>query len=560
MSANAADFNDPINLQVMWNRLIFIADQADIVLGRTAFSPIVRENHDYVTVLLDSRGRALAQCTWSIPVFITSLPVAAQKYFLPKFPAGTLQEGDVLATNDPEIGTGHLPDVTMITPIFKNGKVVAYAGSIAHLPDIGGAPLHSEASDIFEEGIRFPIVKLHRAGVPNQDVLDIIAASVRLPTEVMGDLESMVAANNVMGRELVKFLDEYDLDGIDELADAIHTRSEAQTRRAIRQWPNGTYSAEVLLDGYDTDVTLKAAVIVRDDSIHVDYTGTSEQILHSINCRTNYRYAHSVYALKCLLDPDTPNNEGCITPITDEAPLGSILNPEEWTAGNSRNLIGHVIPSLIFRALEGVVPDKVMGDSGGAPIWAANCVGRRDDGTQYGSVQNFHGGQGARSEFDGLDTLSFPSNCRVTAIEMFEIAVPVLTECKELIPDSGGAGKSRGGLGQSVVLRNLGRNPMNIYLASERVRHPCFGVVSGKSGSAGKVYKNGEPQFPKGKVVLKTGDRLEVETPGGGGWGRTSERTAAAIELDLAEGLITPAAARQIYGYQRSSVAATAAE
>jgi N-methylhydantoinase B len=560
MSVNAADFDDPINLQVMWNRLIFIADQADIVLGRTAFSPIVRENHDYVTVLLDSRGRALAQCTWSIPVFITSLPVAAQKYFLPKFPAGTLEEGDVLATNDPEIGTGHLPDVTMITPIFKNGKVVAYAGSIAHLPDIGGAPLHSEASDIFEEGIRFPIVKLHKAGVPNQDVLDIIAASVRLPTEVMGDLESMVAANNVMGRELVKFLDEYDLDGIDELADAIHTRSEAQTRRAIRQWPNGTYSAEVLLDGYDTDVTLKAAVIVRDDSIHVDYTGTSEQILHSINCRTNYRYAHSVYALKCLLDPDTPNNEGCITPITDEAPLGSILNPEEWTAGNSRHLIGHVIPSLIFRALEGVVPDKVMGDSGGAPIWAANCVGRRDDGSQYGSVQNFHGGQGARSEFDGLDTLSFPSNCRVTAIEMFEIAVPVLTECKELIPDSGGAGRSRGGLGQRVVLRNLGRNPMNIYLASERVRHPCFGVVGGKSGSAGKVYRNGEPQFPKGKVVLKTGDRLEVETPGGGGWGRTAERAVASIELDLSEGLITPAAARQIYGYQCSSMAATAAE
>jgi N-methylhydantoinase B len=550
MSVNAADFNDPINLQVMWNRLIFIADQADIVLGRTAFSPIVRENHDYVTVLLDSRGRALAQCTWSIPVFITSLPVAAQKYFLPKFPAGTLTEGDVLATNDPEIGTGHLPDVTMITPIFKKGKVVAYAGSIAHLPDIGGAPLHSEASDIFEEGIRFPIVKLHKAGIPNKDVLDIIAASVRLPTEVMGDLESMVAANNVMGRELVKFLDEYDLDGIDELADAIHTRSEAQTRRAIRQWPNGTYSAEVLLDGYDTDVTLKASIIVRDDSIHVDYAGTSDQVLHSINCRTNYRYAHSVYALKCLLDPDTPNNEGCINPITDEAPLGSILNPQQWTAGNSRNLIGHVIPSLIFKALEGVVPDKVMGDSGGAPIWAANCVGRHDDGTQYGSVQNFH----------GLDTLSFPSNCKVTAIEMFEIAVPALTECKELIPDSGGAGKSRGGLGQRVVLRNLGRNPMNIYLASERVRHPCFGVVDGKSGSAGRVYKNGEPQFPKGKVVLKTGDRLEVETPGGGGWGRTSERATASIELDLAEGLITPAAARQIYGYQCSSVAATAAE
>ena len=451
----ATDFNDPINLQVMWNRLIFIADQADTVLGRTAFSPIVRENHDYVTVLLDSRGRALAQCTWSIPVFITSLPVAAQKYFLPKFPVERLSEGDVLATNDPEIGTGHLPDVTMITPIFRNGKVVAYAGSIAHLPDIGGRPLHSEASDIFEEGIRFPIVKLHEAGVPNADVLDIIAASVRLPTEVLGDLESMVAANNVMGRELLKFLDEYGIDNIDGLADAIHSRSEAQTRKAIRQWPNGTYTAQVLLDGYDTDVTLKASVIVRDDSIHVDYAGTSDQVLHSINCRTNYRYAHSVYALKCLLDPETPNNEGCMLPITDEAPAGSILNPRNTAAGNLRNLVGHVIPSLIFRALEGVVPDKVQGDSGGAPIWGVNCQGQNELGEQYGATQNLHGGQGGRSTADGVDTLSFPSNCRITPTEMYELSVPALLECKELIPDSGGAGQFRGGLGQRLVFRNI---------------------------------------------------------------------------------------------------------
>jgi len=558
MPKPAIDFNDPINLQVMWNRLIFIADQADNVLGKTAFSPIVRENHDYVTVLLDSKGRALAQCTWSIPVFITSLPTAAQKYFLPKFPAEKLQEGDVLATNDPEIGTGHLPDVTMITPIYKNGKIVAYAGSIAHLPDIGGAPLHSEASDIFEEGIRFPIVKLLKAGIPNDDVFDIIAASVRLPTEVKGDLESMIAANNVMGRELVKFLDEYGLDDVDGLAAAIHTRSEAQTRKAIGDWPNGSYSAEVLLDGYDVDVTLKATVIVKDDSIHVDYTGTSPQVLHSINCRTNYRYAHSVYALKCLLDPDTPNNEGCIVPITDEAPLGCILNPQHWTAGNSRNLIGHVIPSLIFKALEGVVPNKVIGDSGGAPIWAANCVGQRDDGSQYGSVQNFHGGQGARAEFDGLDTLSFPSNCKVTAVEMFEVAVPVLTERKELIADSGGAGQYRGGLGQRVTLRNLSAVPMNIYLASERVRHPCFGVVGGQSGTPGKVSKDGNPQFPKGKVVLNKGECLEVETPGGGGWGSASARNPQDILDDLAEGLISPECAAKVYGF--SAKTSTAAE
>ncbi|WP_417208559.1 hydantoinase B/oxoprolinase family protein [Antarctobacter sp.] len=544
------DLTDPITLQVMWNRLIFIADQADTVLGRTAFSPIVRENHDYVTVLLDSRGRALAQCTWSIPVFISSLPAAAQQYFLKKFTPDMLVEGDVLATNDPEIGTGHLPDVTMITPIFRNGRIIAYAGSIAHLPDIGGRPLHSEASDIFEEGIRFPIVKLHKAGEPNQDVLDMIAASVRLPTEVKGDLDSMVAANKVMGRELLRFLDEYGLDEIDTLADVIHDMSERQTRSAIRNWPNGTYRSEVTLDGYGDDILLKAEVEVKDDSVHVDYAGSSAQVLNSINCRTNYRYAHTAYALKCLLDPETPNNEGCIVPFTDEAPVGSILNPQAWTAGNSRNLIGHVIPSMIFKALEQVAPDEVIGDSGGAPIWAANCVGQRADGTQYGSVQNFHGGQGGRSDSDGLDTLSFPSNCKVTAVEMYELVVPVLTECKELIPDSGGAGKFRGGLGQRAVLRNLGETPMSVYLASERTRIPCFGVVGGHDGRIGKVLKNDQPQFPKGKITLQSGDRLTLETPGGGGWGNPAERDRALVARDLKLGLVTPGAAAEIYGYE----------
>jgi len=550
MSRSFVDYHDPITLQVMWNRLVFIADQADNVLGKTAFSPIVRENHDYVTVLLDSRGRALAQCTWSIPVFITSLPAAAQKFFLPAFPPERLVEGDVLATNDPEIGTGHLPDVTMITPIFRKGKIVAYAGSIAHMPDIGGRPLHSEANDIFEEGIRFPILKLHKAGVPNQDVLDIIAASVRMPVQVLGDLESMVAANHVMGRELSRFMDEYGLDEIDHLADAIHSRSEAQTRKAIRQWPNGRYQAEMKLDGYNQDITLKATVIIKQDSIHVDYSGTSGQILHSINCRANYRYAHTVYALKCLLDPDTPNNEGCISPISDEAPLGSILNPEGWTAGNSRNLVGHVIPSLIFKALQSIVPDKIMGDSGGAPIWAANCVGQHDDGSQYASVQNFHGGQGARAQCDGLDTLSFPSNCKVTAIEMYELAVPVLMECKELIQDSGGIGAYRGGLGQRVVLRNLGHAPMSVYLASEHTRHPCFGVAGGGDGRAGRVMKNDQTQFPKGKIVLQKGDRLSVETPGGGGWGNVQARAPQHVVRDVAQGLISPHAAMRDYGHK----------
>ncbi|SOE94683.1 N-methylhydantoinase B [Burkholderia sp. D7] len=549
MTIRNPDFNDPITLQVMWDRLVFIADQADSALGRTAFSPIVRENHDYVTVLLDAKGRALSQCTWSIPVFITALPMAAQNYFLKAFPPESLEPGDVLATNDPMIGTGHLPDLVMLTPIFRNGSIVAYAGSIAHLPDIGGRPQSPDSTDMFEEGIRLPILKLFKAGKPNEDVFSVLEASVRLPHEVRGDIQSMVAANEVINRELTRFMDEYGLDDLDGLGEAIHGRSERFMRRAIAALPNGKYGAEVTLDGFETDVYLRVSVEVRDESIHVDYAGTSAEVARGINVMPHYRVAHSVYALKCLLDPETPNNEGCMIPITDEAPAGSILNPGRTAAGSARNLIGHVIPSLIFRALQDVLPERTQADSGGAPIWGVNCQGQRADGSAYGSIQNFHGGQGGRAAMDGNDTLSFPSNCKVTPIEMYEIAVPILTERKELIADSGGAGKYRGGLGQRGVLRNLSSRPMNIYLSTERVKHPCFGVLGGLSGRAGAVLRDGQAVFPKGKLVLEPGQQLVLELPGGGGWGNANERPHELIERDLREGLVSAECAKADYGY-----------
>lgn len=542
------DFTDPVTLQVMWNRLIFIADQADIALGRTAFSTIVRENHDYVTVLMDAEGNALAQCTAAIPVFISTLPLAVRNYFLPAFPPESLRPGDILATNDAWIGTGHLPDLVMVTPIFHRGKIVAYAGCIAHLPDVGGRPQSPDSSDMFEEGIRLPILKLFKEGVANQDVLDVLAASVRLPEEVLGDVNSMVAANEVMRREVIRFMEEYELGSLRELADVIHGRSEQSLRKAIAELPNGTYRAEVRLDGFDTEIVLKTAVTIRGDSIHVDYAGSSAEVEYAINVMPHYRIAHSLYALKCLLDPDTPNNEGCSTPITDHAPAGSILQPRPTAAGKARNLVGHVIPSLIFRALADILPDRVQADSGGAPIWGINCQGTTEDGRAYGGIQNFHGGQGGRAGLDGNDTLSFPSNCKVTPVEIFEMSVPVLIERKELIPDSGGAGEFRGGLGQRGVIRNISAMPMNVFLNTERVDHPCFGVLAGEDGRTGKVLKNGQAIFPKGKTVLRPGETLTIETPGGGGWGAPARRSAQLIAADIAEGLVTEAAARRSYG------------
>ena len=384
------DFNDPITLQVLWNRLVFITDQADLALGRTAFSPIVRENHDFVTVLMDADGNALAQCTLAIPVFISTLPLAVKEHFLKAHPPHTLKPGDVLATNNARIGTGHPPDLVMVTPVFHAGAIVAYAGCIAHLPDVGGRPQSPDSVDVFEEGIRLPILKFFREGVANQDVFDIIASSSRLPEEVLGDINSMVAANEVMRREVVAFLAEYKAWP----AWATWRRPSTTARRRIcarRSGPCRTASirAEMVLDGIDADIVLKAAVHVEDDSIHVDYAGTSAQVEYGINVAPHYRIAHSLYALKCLLDPGSPNNEGCAIPCTDAAPEGSILNPRATAAGAARNLVGHTIPSLIFRALAEVLPDRVQADSGGAPIWGINCTGTRGDGTPYSSIQNF---------------------------------------------------------------------------------------------------------------------------------------------------------------------------
>ena len=540
------DFDDPITLQLLWNRLVFITDQADIALGRTAFSSVIRESHDYVTVLLDVDGNSLAQCSQSIPAFIGSLPLAA-KEFLRVYPPERLEPGDVLFTNDPGIGTGHLNDGVMIAPVYRRGRLAAFVGNIAHMSDVGGRPHGPDASDLYEEGIRIPILKLYKAGRANQDVLDVLAASVRMPREVMGDLQSQAAANDVMTRELLAFMDEYGVDDLAPLARVIHDRSERVMRQAIITMPNGTHGAEVWLDGFDAELLLKVTVTVRDDSVHVDYAGSSPQVPWGINVMPHYRYAHSAYALKCLLDPHTPNNEGCIRPITDAAPLGSLFNPRPPAACNARNLIGHVIPSAIFKALEGVVPDRVQGDSGGAPLWVVNCVAQDAEGRPIVGVQAFHGGQGGRASGDGNDTLSFPSNCSTTPVEMFERAVPVLIEAKELIPDSGGPGRFRGGLGQRMVVRNLSGRPMHVYLGSERVKHPPFGVVGGGPGRAGRVLRDGVEVFPKGKIALAPDQRLTVESPGGGGWGDPADRARDLMVRDLREGLVSARAADSPY-------------
>ena len=534
------DIDEPITLQLLWQRLISICDQADVALGRAAFSPIVREGHDYVTVLLDPRGKSVAQCTASIPSFIGALTLAA-KHFLRAFPVESLDPGDVLITNDPWISTGHLPDITMITPIFRKGRLVALAGNIAHMADIGGRPLSPDASDVFEEGIRLPILKLYKRGQPNQDVFDIIEASVRVPNQVLGDLAGQVAANDVMARLTEEFIAANALDDLTPLGDAIHRRCEMAMRAAIRSVPDGDYVGEITADGFDEEIQVRAVVSVLGDRIHVDYSGSSQQQRYGINVVPNYRYAHTVYAIKCLLDPETPNSEGALAPISDSAPVGTVLNPAGPVAVNGRNMVGHMIPACIFRALQTVLPDRVLADGGGAPIWALTLVGERSDHSLFVVGQFVHGGMGAQRGLDGLDTLSFPSNCKTTSVEMLEKSVPVLVEEKELIADSGGAGAFRGGLGQRFRLRSLSDKPMRVYLRNDKVGHPPQGLQGGQPGRRGYVaiHPGGELEQPKGTHIIPPHGVLVLETPGGGGFGEPCEREEGRSAEDLRLGLVS---------------------
>jgi N-methylhydantoinase B len=534
-------WHDPIELQMAWERLIFVADQADIALGQSAFSPIVRESHDYVTVLLDSEGSGLAQASHAIPSFIGTLPVTARA-ILSKFGADNLGEGDVIITNDPHIATGHLPDISMFTPIFRGGRLVAIAANVAHMPDIGGRPLSADAMDLVEEGIRIPPMKIYRAGAANDDLIEILRASVRMSDQVLGDLQGQIAANEIMRRELLKFMDELSLDSLAGLGGALYSRADASMRAGIAELKPGVYEAQMLLDGFDEDIRLCAAVRVGDGLIHVDYEGSSPQSSYGINCVPNYRFAHTAYALKCLLDPETPNNEGSLRALSDTAPRGSVLNPAEYAPVNARNLVGHAVPSVIFKALADVVGQRVQGDSGGGPMWSINCVGHDPSGRAFAALQFFHGGQGGRAGSDGLDTLSFPSNCRVTPVEMFEQLCPVVIEAKQLAEGSGGAGEYRGGLGQKAVIRNATEKPMTIFLCSERVRNPPFGVCGGEPGQPGSVLIDGQPCPLKGKLILEPGARLELRTPGGGGWGDPAARSPHLVEQDQELGLVSPAA------------------
>ena len=521
---------DPITLEVLWTRLVSTVDEAAAALVRTSFSTVVRDSHDFSCVITDASGRSLVQATDSIPSFIATLP-ATIKHFLDVYPAEELKPGDVLITNDIWMGTGHLPDISVGKPIFHNGKLVGFAGSTAHAPDIGGKIRSPEPREVFEEGFQIPIMKLMKAGEVDETFIRLLRQNVRAPDEVVGDLYAQLTALDLMERRAGDVMTQYGLEDLASLASEIQNRSERAMRAAIRELPDGTYTNEMPTDGLDVPVTLKVAVTIDGEEVRADYTGSSPQVGKAINCAMCYTYAMTVYAIKCAAAPDLPNNEGSVAPISAFAPERTIVNPLFPASGGSRALIGHFLPALIFGALSKVVPDRIMAGTG-SPLWCVNLAGVKSNGKPFANLFFFNGGMGATHRTDGQNCLSWPSNISSTPTEVIEQLSPMRIHRRAFRTNSGGEGRYRGGLGQEVEFEFLNESPAALAMLAERTKTSAPGIGGGEKGALGKLEINGVNVDPKAQHIVQKGDRLVLATPGGGGYGKRSDRDVGDMERD----------------------------
>ena len=538
---------DAISLGIMWDRLISITDEVVSTLVRTSFSTIVREAYDLTAVITDAEGHLLAQGRWSAPPFIGTAPLT-MAHTMAKFPPHTLKPGDVLATNDPWIGTGHMYDITVMRPVFRGAVLVGYTMSITHLPDIGGAGFGTTATEIYHEGLRLPLCKLLREGEVDEFLLELIAANVRVPEQVIGDVMANVACNQVGGRQLLEFMDEYGLDDLGELSAAIRGQSERMTRAAISNMRDGSYQNAIRIEGIDDAITLACRVDVEGDSVRIDLDGTDAAVQRGINVPYCYTNAMSLYSMKCLTVPSLPNNEGSTKPVSVYAPKGCILNAQPPSPTGGRHIIGHFVSPLIFGALAEAAPGDVQADTG--MIDLMNFVGTHKDGRGVSTIYFAAGGFGALDGHDGPAVLPGPSNMAVVPTEVWEGVTSTLVEKRALLADSGGAGKARGGLGQEIVIRNDSGHPMTIFSMANRSEFPPLGLMGGGDGPLRQHRVNGEIIHPKGQQVLAPGDRVTLREPGGGGFGPAKERPREMVIADIRNGFVTAEAAKRDYGVE----------
>jgi N-methylhydantoinase B len=527
---------DPVTTSILWARLLAVVDEAAATLIRTSFSTIVREVRDMTQLLTDDRGRTLAQSAASTPAFVTTTANAVRR-FIELWGPESWGPGDVVITNDPWIASGHLPDVTLVTPIFHRQRLVAFMGNTAHMTDIGGTYFGASTTEVFEEGLRIPPLKLIEAGKPVRPIWETIRANVRAPDQVLGDLRAQIAANQQGVKTISAIMTDYDLADLRGLARAVHDASDRALGEALEKVPDGTYRAAVTADGYGEPFTIRLALTVKDGRLHFDFTGSSPQQRTPINAVIQYTRAYTAFVTKCAFVPRIPNNEGLLRRITIEAPSGTIVNAVEPAPVQSRHVVGFVLQGAVFGALAQCAPAHAQADSGTPPP-ILTYHGTRTDGTPFVTYEFINGGVGGKHALDGRSTTTFPSSIANLPIEVLESIAPVVYSEQRLIPDSGGVGVHRGGLGQRKTFRVT--RPMTASIIIDRCHHAPPGVLGGGPGRpASARFADGRPVTLKGVLALQPGDVLTIESPGGAGFGDPAKRPDDLIRRDLEDGYIT---------------------
>lgn len=544
---------EKIQRQIQWNRLVAVVEEQAQIMIRTAFSTTVREAGDLSAGIFDLQGRMLAQAVTGTPGHVNSM-MESVGHFLAKFPAASMKPGDHYITNDPWLGTGHLHDLTVVTPAFRRGEIVGLFANTAHVIDVGGLGMGPDGRSVFEEGLYIPIVKCFDQGQPNETFFDFVRMGSRTPVELEGDIYSLCACNDAGAKRLVEMMDEYGMESIDPLASYIFDASLTATLDEIRKLPKGTYRGTIKSDGYEAEVTLKAAMTIKDDEIVVDYAGTSGLSGRGINVPAAYCRAYACFGIKCVVAPEIPNNWASLAPFRMEIPEGCILNAPRPYPVSVRHVVGQLLPDLMMGCLHQAVPDRVNAE-GSSALWnpplrgGAQVSGAAAELPEFEIITFNSGGTGARPTKDGLDGTAFPSGVRTMPVEATENVAPVIFWQNQIRADSAGAGRTRGGFGKIMEIGAKGEAEFAVNAIFDRVANAPKGRDGGGDGASGWVgFTDGTTIRTKGYQVVPKGKRLLLKLPGGGGMGDAKDRDRALVERDVADGLVSPAQAKALYG------------
>ncbi len=556
-----------VALQVMWNRLISVVEEQAQALVRTAFSTSVREAGDLSAGVYDRQGRMLAQAVTGTPGHVNAMADAVP-HFIRRIGVENIFDGDVYITNDPWEGTGHLHDITVVTPSFHRGEFVGFFACTAHIVDIGGRGFGADANSVYEEGLYIPIMKLMEKGVLDQTLIRIVRGNVREPDQLVGDIHALATCNEIGHRRLIDMMQEFDLASLEQISAFILDNSRRATLERINALPKRSAHGEMTIDGFSKPIDLRVRVDFEQDRIVCDFDGTSGLDKKGINVPMVYTKAYACYALKCAIAPEIPNNAASLAPFEVVAPVNSIVNAVHPAPVALRHIIGHMVPDTVYDALDKILPDTVPAEGAGTLCnFQVSLRPRTDDisepadiaaraDARRSEVLTFNsGGSGARPTQDGMNATAFPSGVMTMPIEATEHTGPVIIWRKELRPDSGGEGQYRGGLGQFMEVGAVEGHEFDFQAMFDRVDHPARGRQGGGNGAPTVIHQDdGTPMQGKGKQFVPHGRRVMLEFPGGAGYGKVAERDPALVRRDLARGYISADSCRQKYGFSQADV------